>query len=78
MFSGYNYSYYVENLKQLRDARNGIVHYLHRKLEPNELEAVSTDAEEIFRKCYKWFLKLTDNKKNYEEIIEEIKHITCS
>jgi len=78
IFSGYNYSNYVRNLRRLKDARNGIVHYQHGKLQPNELEAIATEAEEIFRKCYKWFLELIDNKKNYEEIIKEEKHPPCS
>jgi len=80
MFSGYKYFNYVRNLRRLRDARNGIVHYQHgqrKKLQPNELEAIAIEAEEIFRKCYKWFLKLIDNKKYYEEIIKEEKHPPC-
>jgi len=68
----------VENLQRVRDARNGVVHYRHEKLKPNELEAIAIEAEEIFRKCFKCFLKLIDNKKNYEEAIKETKNSPCS
>jgi len=79
MFSGQNYSYYVSSLQRLRDARNDIVHYKSKKLKPfkpNELEAITTETEEVFRKCYKWFLELIDNKKNYEEIVKEAKKLS--
>jgi len=60
-----------EYLKELRDARNSIVHGGHGRSSKVKPEATTANAEEVFRRCYKRFLELMAEGKSYDEIIDE-------
>ena len=60
-------------LEKLIKERNFIVHQGHSKLKSNELEVIVTNADEIFRKYYRWFLEQIDKGRDYYEIISRPK-----
>jgi len=61
----------AEYLEGLKGARNAIVHGGHSRFSKDKLEAIAANAEEVFRRCYRRFLGLIAEGKDYSEIIDE-------
>jgi len=62
-----------KQLEKLRTERNFIVHQGYSRLESDKLEVIATNAEEIFREYYRWFLEQIDKGRDYYEIINKLK-----
>jgi len=62
-----------KQLETLRTERNFIVHQGYSRLGSDKLEVIATNAEEIFREYYRWFLEQIDKGRDYYEIINKPK-----